>query len=391
MPAVTVDDVFANGAPCEFPARWSVRHDVGDGVGFTRGFTYVEGFIPLWQPAASELVFGDARVVNFDDADRWEFNVGAGYRLHAVGKDAVLGFNGFYDGRHTDNNFFHQLGLGVEALFARWEVRANGYVIVGPDRRLASDTGEFSLPVGNQVLIARLLTHDVAMGGVDVEAGVLLPAIGRVAPRVYLGAYHYASDHLPSANGIRARFEAWLGRNVTLHGSVQNDDVFDTTVTGGLAIHFGGADVARNDGCDPSRGIDERLGQRVVRDVNIVVAQTRTLTTRVLPPPPEPPSVVQEPPRPVKPPEDPDAPPNNTLPPVDDTVLPPACKDKSRPKCQDEQPKCVRPPDGCLCLPFPGRPGDPSTFPGRKFPPGFHHPCFPGRGRYKHASGTGSE
>jgi hypothetical protein len=37
-----------------------------------------------------------------------------------------------------------------------------------------------------------------------------------------------------------------------------------------------------------------------------------------------------------------------------------------------------------VCLPFPGRPGDPETFPGKHFPPGFHHDCFPGRGRYKH-------
>jgi uncharacterized membrane protein YgcG len=383
VPSPTADDVFASKMICPFPARWSVRHDVGDGVGYTRGFTYLEGFCPLWRPKESALVFGDARVVNFDDADRWEFNAGAGYRVHVPSSDTVLGLNCFYDGRHTDTNFFHQIGVGAEAIFARWEARANGYLVVGPHERLAGDSGEFTVPMGDQLLIARILTHDVAMSGADVEGGVMLPAIGCVAPRVFVGLYHYSGEGLHPANGVRARLEAWVSRNVTVHCSVQHDGLFDTTVYGGLAIHFGGADVSRNAGCDPPRGIEERLGQRVVRDVNIVVAQSHALSGRLITP------------------TQPDGPPTNDPPTAGGTGggggtggsggtggtggTGGGSGGSSGGTGGTGGPGGSGGDSGdSPCLPFPGRPGDPATFPGHKFPPGFHHDCFPGRGRYKH-------
>src|SRR5207244_10019696 len=73
--------------------------------------------------------------------------------------------------------------------------------------------------------------------------------------------------------GIRGRFEAALTPNISVHFSIQNEAVFDTTVNGGLAFHLGGARAGPV--CDDTdlRSVEERLGQRVVRDVNIVIAQ----------------------------------------------------------------------------------------------------------------------
>jgi hypothetical protein len=375
---------------CKLPGRWTVRHDIGDGVGFTRGFTYLECFVPYSQPCDDAVWFSDVRVVNFDDADRWEFNVGGGYRTYAPGNDAVLGLNLFYDGRHTDTNFFHQIGVGAEAIFARCEFRCNGYIIVGPHEKLAHDTGLFSVPLGTQLLIARILTHDVAMGGVDLEGGVMLPAVGAVAPRVFVGGYHYSAERMPSVNGIRGRLEAWLGKGITLHFAIQHDQVFDTTVSGGIALHSGGADAQRTGREDGPRGVDERLGQRVVRDVNIVVAQRRTLEGVLLPlpkPGSKPPKGggKGEPPPPIDIGEDPPDEEERKCEPPPPPPPPPKCiPDVEPPNCLPcpPPPKCIPWPP--VCLPFPGRPGDYDNFPGRRFPPGFHHPCFPGRGRYKH-------
>src|SRR5262249_46070649 len=197
---------------CGVPSRWTVRADFGDGVGYTRGFTYLEGFVPFDQPDASSVVFGDGRVVNFFDDDRWEFNLGAGYRKHIESSDVVLGANLFYDGRHTDSHFFHQIGIGAEALFDRWEFRCNGYIIVGPAHKLTAQSEVASL-VGNQLIIERLQTRDVAMGGIDAEVGGLLPILTRLSPRVFAGFYHYSAEGMPSVNGVRGRFEAWLTQN----------------------------------------------------------------------------------------------------------------------------------------------------------------------------------
>ncbi len=339
--------------PCEvtdaIPPRWTLRTDIGDGVGYTRGFTYLEGFVPLFQPSDLSLGFGDLRVVNFDEQNRWEFNAGAGYRAYADSIDAVCGLNLFYDGRHTDNHFFHQIGVGGEALFKQWEVRCNGYIIVGDSQKLI---GEFTAvtDVGTQVITDRLRFFEVAMGGFDVEAGVHLPVLIKFDPRAYLGFYHYAAEGMPSVNGVRGRLEARLTENCSLHFAVENDSLFDTTVTGGLALHFGG----RSSPC--SRDDDwvrARLGQRVVRDVNIVIADKVTWER-----------VIKD-----------NGPNIKGDPPPDGGGDPPP-----PPPGGGDDP----PPWHCHCLPFPGAPGDPSTFPGHTFPPGFHHHCFPGRGRYKH-------
>src|SRR5262249_43488011 len=88
--------------PPPMPPRPSIRADFGDGVGYTRGFTYLEGFVPLYQPSEESVLFADTRVVNFDDLDRWEVNAGGGYRFHTDWLDGVWGANAFYDGRRTE-------------------------------------------------------------------------------------------------------------------------------------------------------------------------------------------------------------------------------------------------------------------------------------------------
>src|SRR5262249_15708934 len=74
------------------------------------------------------------------------------------------------------------------------------------------------------------------------------------------------------------------------------------------------------------------------------------------------------------------SPPHRPTPPPPPTAPPPP------PKCPPPPPK--KHDDDCVkvkCyLPFPGRPGNPETFPGKHFPPGFHHDGFPGEGPYKH-------
>src|SRR5262249_3530707 len=157
----------------------------------------------LFQPTETSVLFSDLRVVNFDDASRWEFNAGGGYRTYFDYLDVVLGVNAFYDGRHTDTNFFNQIGVGVELLFNWWEFRANGYFVVGDTRQLATDSGPvIGSVVGNQVILDRQQVFDVAMSGVDTEVGARLPWLTRFNPRVYVGFYHYSASGMPTVNGI---------------------------------------------------------------------------------------------------------------------------------------------------------------------------------------------
>lgn len=263
-----------------FRGRLSLRHDFGDGVGYDRGFSYIEAMLPIRSEARS-LSFIDLRLVNFDHEERWEYNVGAGYRWLNSNCTTVLGVNGFYDARKTDHHAYQQIGVGLEALRRCVEFRANGYFIVGPSQRLIGDTGPvFQGIVNNNLVFQQQKTTEFAYSGLDAEAGILLPFLERYAPRAYLGAYSYWTPQTTTTYGARGRLEAQLSERIALHFSIQHDKVFDTTVTGGLAIHFGAPAFRRGTGVPSWSDV---LQQRVHRDVNVVINQGTTTTTTTFP------------------------------------------------------------------------------------------------------------
>src|SRR5581483_2397300 len=197
----------------------------------------------------------------------------------------VFGANAFYDGRLTDTRYFNQLGVGSEILGRFFEARGNGYIVLGQNRQQIFDSGFVSQGVvnGNQVL-QRLQICEMARSGFDCEVGGPLPLGGLLYPRFYAGYYYFTATRAQPINGVRGRLEAQIGRYLTAHLSVQNDAVFNTTVYGGLAVHFGGP-AFRSAGGTPT--LTDILGQRVVRDF-MVITRTEHTTQQVIPPPPQP-------------------------------------------------------------------------------------------------------
>ncbi|MFO0866614.1 MAG: inverse autotransporter beta domain-containing protein [Gemmataceae bacterium] len=269
------------------PWRLTARHDFGDGPGmfgsnsYRNGFSYLEGFIPLLQ-GQGEVVFGDLRVVNYDDSRLWEFNSGVGYRYLMPDRDVILGANVFYDVRVSDPFGYHQLGVGVEALGERFEFRSNGYFVLGAGNRTFGTPG-----------LAGAF-REVAYSGLDAEVGGRLWGLDLIKTRAYVGYYMYGADEAATAHGIRGRFETDLTQRLSLHGSIQHDRVFDTTASVGIAIHFG-APAFRRGSAAPT--ISERLGQRVVRDIDIVLNQAALPVNPPpppTPPPPPPPPIESE-------------------------------------------------------------------------------------------------
>lgn len=246
-------------------SRFTFRADFGDGVGYTRGYTYIEGFVPIYQCPGEYVVFIDARGVNFDARDRWEWNAGGGLRTILPRSDWVFGVNSFFDWRDTGPSIFRQVGLGFEGLGPVLDTRANIYFPVGSTRN--------AIGIGNPAFVGTTIaldrTFENAMFGYDLEIGAPIPGLDCWGARAFLGYYHYDNNGAPSIDGIRGRFEAQLNNNVTAHFAIQNDQVFNTTVTGGLALHWGGR---RSGGA--CRSVVERLNQRVVRDPNIVVTRS---------------------------------------------------------------------------------------------------------------------
>lgn len=256
QPFTTYDDPVPIGV---FP-RFTIRADGGGGVGYSRGFTYLEAFVPIIPYQEQFVTFVDIRGVNFFDGRQWEANAGLGTRLRCdfLG-DAVIGSNVFYDYRTTGSSRFHQIGAGLEASWHFVDVRANGYFPFG----ITSNAVSADSFVGNNIL----LNTETAMTGFDVEAGIPVPIIDDWGARFYGGFYHYHNPDAPTINGGRIRFEAQPNDFLSFHSALQYDGTFGTTVSGGVAFHFGSR---RSFGL--GRNPTSIMGQRVVRDPNIVVA-----------------------------------------------------------------------------------------------------------------------
>ncbi|MBI3823050.1 MAG: inverse autotransporter beta domain-containing protein [Planctomycetes bacterium] len=291
-PMLTARDFADNGL---FPGRVSLRADGGDGVGYARGFTYLQAMVPLLEDRHS-LLFADVRAVNFLDENRWEYNVGGGYRCYSPSHDCIFGSNIYYDARKTDYHLYHQIASGWEVLGRRLELRGNGYFIVGAGHHVVRDTDVVNLGIINNNFVSRRIrTIEAALGGGDIEFGGRLPFAERYCPRAFVGFYTYSAERIGVANGVRVRMEAQLSERVSLHAQVQNDQLFHTTGSAGIAIHFG-APAYRRGNADVTW--DDVMHQRVQRDVNVVTSTATTITTTttpVPPPPPPPPPPSEEP------------------------------------------------------------------------------------------------
>lgn len=244
---------------------FSLRHDIGDGVGFRNGFTYVEGWIPILQRPGRNVTFANLRLVNFDDRDLWEWNTGGGFRWLNRNCKIVYGVNAYYDGRRTQFNNYHQIGVGFEALGEVLEFRLNTYNVTGNEQTLMGTSFVNPTFLARNIVFDRVRVFETALSGLDLEVGGRLPGTCRFTPSLYAGYYHYYGSNTDSVNGARLRGEAWISDWMSLHASLQHDQRFDTTFYGGIALHWG-SPRPRFRG-----GVVDKLGARVVRDVNIVM------------------------------------------------------------------------------------------------------------------------
>lgn len=208
-----------------YAIRFGLSHSIGDGVGNPSGYTSLESFLPLWDEAAGGIVFLNP-IAHLDNFGNTAANIGLGWRqLIDAGTPTVIGVSAWYDYRRSNVGAYdyNQVSLGLEYLTDWLEIRSNIYIPdIGTDRRpLPNRFG------GNSLQLNR---GEVALAGVDVEVGTVLPAVGRFQGRVAVGYYHYEDSDAPSVNGLRVRGELAANQNLATDVTVSKDSVFGTTV-----------------------------------------------------------------------------------------------------------------------------------------------------------------
>ncbi|MEO0455370.1 MAG: inverse autotransporter beta domain-containing protein [Cyanobacteria bacterium P01_A01_bin.114] len=245
-------------------------------------FGQFESFIPLWQNAGRELLFFQGQLLLDTDANLGT-NLQLGYRHYLPSSDRIFGGYIAFDKRGTDSASFDQLGIGLETLGENWDLRLNGFLPIGDRRELVdSNTVDAGTQltnlqfIGNQLIAdsqqqqAEINRFESALGGFDLELGTKLLDIGEAgALRGFAGLYYYDGEGVDGSLGWRLRLQAEPTDYLRTGLSVQNDDIFGTTVRFNIGAAFPGY-RATSSGTD-SNTVLARLGESIGRTGHIVV------------------------------------------------------------------------------------------------------------------------
>lgn len=239
-----------------------------------------EAFVPLWQEVGEELGLLEGRLVVGENS-----NIGGslllGYREFNEDHNRIRGGYVGFDVRGTEGGTFYQLGTGYESLGENWDFRFNAYLPIGDRTNTINDinvdTGlqvstEF---VGNQFVLnnrreqQRLIQNEVALGGLDAEAGYRLAQWDEGDLSAFGGLYVYGSPSTPTYLGWRLRLASNFTPNFNGGLALQDDGLFGTRLVLSVGATFPGN---RPKGpIEESDIVRARLGESIVRLPEIAV------------------------------------------------------------------------------------------------------------------------
>jgi len=146
--------------------RVAIRHIEGGGVGYNKGYTTLEAFLAPDPEQWRAMPFLDLRGHVFNTG---KLAVNAGGGVRGIARDRVYGGSVYYDFRNTEKGHYNQMGLGLETLGRRCDVRVNGYL---PFKKtvLYPSNLEFAGFKENQMIISQ--DYQLALRGVNAELSV---------------------------------------------------------------------------------------------------------------------------------------------------------------------------------------------------------------------------
>jgi parallel beta-helix repeat protein len=146
------------------PLRISARHIENKGIGYNTGYTTLEAFLAAPTDLWAVMPFVDLRGHIFNDG-HWAANGGVG--LRSLMKDRVYGAYAYYDYRDTQRKGYNQVSFGLETLGTLWDLRLNGYAVVG-DRRTRPYHTQFSQFAGNNIYYTQKFQYALSGGNAEV-------------------------------------------------------------------------------------------------------------------------------------------------------------------------------------------------------------------------------
>ena len=227
----------------------------------------------------NQMFFGDGRLF-MNNYGRLGGNLGLGYRTRPWGGNNIFGASLWYDADDSLDKVYQDIGLSLEHYSDLFDARLNGYVPVGNTSRQIADRVTNPRFVGPSLVFDRVVLHGTALGGVDYEIGIPLPArvLRQHNLRAYVGAYHFGGNGVDMISGGKARVEGSIIPSVEAQLAVTSDSSFGTNVTLGVSwTYFGGFERT-----ETNRALRyDRMGEFVNRNYNVIVGRRRAVTAGV--------------------------------------------------------------------------------------------------------------
>ena len=243
-------------------SRISARHIENKGIGYNTGYTTLEAFLAAPTDLWFVMPFVDLRGHIFNDG-HWAANGGLG--LRSLLKDRIYGAYAYYDYRDTQHKGYNQVSFGVETLGIFWDLRFNGYIVVGSRQSRPYDT-KFSRFAGHNVYYTQKFQY--ALSGGNAELGFYPLKMQDVSLYTGIGPYYLKGPVGGAVWGGQARAKAMWKDYVGAEVSYSYDHAFKNIVQGQvfLSCPFGPKGQAL--GCKKRSCVDSYLlCQRMIEPV----------------------------------------------------------------------------------------------------------------------------
>ena len=234
----------SGGGPRRVPfgQRWRASTQVGDGMGWTDGNTFISGFMPFHLNPYKDLVFVNVRgfAAHNELGDGVGGNIGIGYRRVLDGTNVILGISAWGDADLAYQNDYYLVGLSGEVITPIGEARVNGYFSPGGNDSNLIGGGFTGTPYfqNNFILINQRTITEHQYEGFDAEFGGPMPYIGRYGFNLYVGGYMLKTDGQDPIGGVKLRGEANVHEDLQLGFEFRRDDNFGNNIWANMSFQF---------------------------------------------------------------------------------------------------------------------------------------------------------
>lgn len=213
-------------------SRISIRHIENKGIGYNTGYTTLEAFLAPPTDLGDVMPFVDLRGHVFDDG-HWAANGGVG--LRSLWKNRVYGGYVYYDYRDTKRSGYNQVSFGLETLGTFWDLRFNGYAVIGNRESGPYDT-QFGYFSGNAIYYTQKFQY--ALSGGNAEVGFYPLKMKDAILYTGAGPYYLKGSMETAVWGGRARAKVMWKDYVGAELSYSYDHRFKNIVQGQVFLSY---------------------------------------------------------------------------------------------------------------------------------------------------------